>query len=117
GRGPVALPQLVAGIGAEGPEEERAVDRGEPTGIGGARPRIDVLDEHGAGRRPVALPQLVAGAWSIGPEEDGVADPDRVVKVRRRARPRVNVFEERRAGRGPVALPQLVAGLGAEGRE
>src|SRR5207247_1840257 len=58
--GPVALPQLAAGLAMEGGEEEGAVDRGEIADPGPLRPPlVDVLDEDGAGLGPVALPQHV----------------------------------------------------------
>jgi hypothetical protein len=52
---PVALPQLVAGLGVEGREEERAVHVGETEGPGRAGPGVDVLDRPRG--RPVALPE------------------------------------------------------------
>src|SRR5262249_60776575 len=74
GGGAVALPQLVAGRGGAGREEQRPVHVGQVAGVRAVRgievpivgvvprsSREDVLDQDGAGLGAVALPQLPGG--------------------------------------------------------
>src|SRR5262249_12822782 len=76
GRGPVALPQLVAACSVVGDEKKRAVDVGQggwagAMGTVGAGAGPNVLDEHSADSRAVALPQLQPADSVVGREEQG----------------------------------------------
>src|SRR5439155_25289696 len=111
GLGPVALPQLAAGVGARGCEEQGLVDPDQAAPFRRRCSGVDVFEEDGAGLCPVAGPRLAAGARRRCREKElaHAAGEGGGVGV---AGARVDVPDEHGTGLRPVALPELGASAG-----